>query len=76
MGKYLTVLIGVMAIVGGLWAIGATWPLLWTAAKAVLPLLLVLSGVLAVVVGLSEIRDSLTASRVDTPPSQPPRASA
>ncbi len=59
MGKYLTVLFGLAAIVFGMWGIAVTWPLLWTAIKATVPPFFVLGGLLAVLVGLGEIRDSL-----------------
>ncbi|GEM_PF-6000988 len=59
MGKYLSVLLGIAAMVIGFWALRVTWPLLWTVCKVVIPLVLVLGGGMAVLVGLGEISDSL-----------------
>ena len=63
MGKYLSVVLGAGAVWFGLWGIGATWPLFWTAVKTVVPPVCVLGGLLAVIVGLMEIRDTLADKR-------------
>jgi hypothetical protein len=59
MGKYVTLLLGVAAMAGGIVTIHATWPLFWRAVQAVVPALIVFVGMMAVLVGLGEIRDSL-----------------
>ena len=63
MGKYLTVVLGVAAIVFGMWGIVTTWPLLWIAITAIVPPLFVLGGLLAVMVGVGEIRDIFAARK-------------
>ena len=73
MGAYLTVLLGLVAIVCGMWGIVSTWPLFWTAITAILPPLCVLGGLLAILVGLGEIRESLT-SKAQTPSTAKPTA--
>ena len=71
MGKYLTVILGLAAMVFGFWGILATWPLAWRAILAVVPMTFVLGGLLAVIVGFSEIRDSLTAPTASQPTGNP-----
>lgn len=68
MGKYVSVLVGLAAMAFGIWGILATWPLLWTAVKATAPVTFVLGGLLAVLIGFGEIRDSFTEKK---PPAQP-----
>lgn len=72
MGKYMSVILGAAAMAFGLWAICATWPLFWKAIKATVPALFVLGGLLAVIVGLGEIRDSLASNKAQTEPSGQP----
>ena len=60
MSKYLTVILGLAAMAFGIWGIVAAWPLLWRAVQAMVPALFLLGGGLTVMVGLGEIRDSLS----------------
>ena len=75
MGKYVCLLSGLAAIAFGIWGIASTWPWLWNWLKAVIPLLFVLGGALAVLIGAAEIRDSRKPASPDsstpTPPSSP-----
>ena len=71
MGKYVTLLLGLAAIALGVWAIQATWPLFWRAVQAVGPALIILVGLMAVLVGAGEIRDSLFPTRPAQPPAPP-----
>lgn len=66
MGKYLTLTAGLAAMGFGVWATWVTWPLFWIALTAMVPALFVVGGLLAVLVGLGEIGDSL-ARRKDNP---------
>ena len=68
MGKYAHLLGGAAAIGAGVWMIRATWPLCWHAILAVVPLVLVLGGGLAIVIGLAEIADHFGPK----PPANPP----
>jgi len=72
MGKYLSVVLGVATIAFGVWGIVATWPLLWQAILAVVPAMFVLGGGLAVIIGVSEIQDSLTAKQTTPKPASNP----
>ena len=69
MGKYLTVVGGVVAIAGGFWGLVVAWPLLLRMLEVAVPLILLVGGMFAVAIGAAEIRDSLSAPR--TPPSKP-----
>ena len=71
MGKYLTVILGVSAMACGAWGILATWPLLWRVILSVVPLVFVLGGLLAVLVGLAEIRDSFIRRQPDRKTEKP-----
>jgi hypothetical protein len=63
MGSYVTMLIGVVAAVAGAYGIAATWPLAWLVLKACGLLVLVIGGVLAIFVGLSELQDRQATKR-------------
>ena len=69
MGKYLTVVGGVVAIAGGFWGLVVTWPLLLRMLEVSVPLILLVGGMFAVAIGAAEIRDRWSAPR--TPPSKP-----
>ena len=58
MGKYVTILVGIGAFTFGVWALAATWPLFWQAIQVTVPCLFVVGGLLAIGVGLGEIRDA------------------
>ena len=58
MGKYVTILVGLTAFTFGAWALAATWPLFWQAVQVTVPCLFVIGGLLAIGVGLGEIRDA------------------
>ena len=57
MGTYVTIVIGLAAMLAGLYGIRATWPLIWHALQALALMVLVVGGLLAVLVGLGELRD-------------------
>jgi len=74
MAKYVTVMLGVVAMSGGVWMLAATWPLLWIAVQVAVPVLLVLGGLLAIGVGLGEIRDAAADRAAQSPRSAEPPA--
>ena len=74
MGKYLSVILGLVAIAFGIWGIVVTWPLLWKAILATVPAMFVLGGMLAVIIGIGEIRDSLESRRTPTETTGSPAA--
>jgi hypothetical protein len=72
MGKYVTVAVGLALMAFGAWGVFATWPLLWTAIKVIVPVLLLLGGLLAVLVGFGEIRDSVASRASQSQSAQTP----
>ena len=70
MGKYVTVVCGMAALAAGFWSLAAVWPLLWKAVRVIAPLMLIIGGAFAMVIGLAEIRDSI-ASRAEKDQSTP-----
>ena len=58
MGKYLSVLGGIVAIAVGILALSRWWDDVTIVARAALVIILILGGLLAFFVGAGEIRDS------------------
>ena len=62
MSASLTILAGLGLLAAGLWGVKVTWPLCLVVVKAIVPLLCILGGILALLVGAGELRDSFAAS--------------
>ena len=60
MGKYLGVIIGAVIVLLGLSGVVFWWGDLLTVLKGSLPAMLILAGAIAVIAGLSEVRDELS----------------
>jgi len=73
MGKYMSVILGLASIAFGVWGIAVTWPWLWNAIKATVPAMFVLGGLLAVIIGLGEIRDSFASPKPQPQPTSTPQ---
>lgn len=58
MGKYLCVIVGVVSILAGGWGVHRWWLLVLGMVKGGASLVLILGGVIAVVAGITEIRDT------------------
>ena len=58
-----TILIGMVCAILGVWGTLATWPLIRQVVVAVLLMALMLGGVLAILIGLSEVVDRRTRRR-------------
>lgn len=63
MGKYITVLGGVISILLGIWGIVGWWWNFVDLLKGSVPPILVLGGLAAVFAGVSEIKDSIAAKK-------------
>ncbi|MCM8782247.1 MAG: hypothetical protein NC828_04285 [Candidatus Omnitrophica bacterium] len=63
MGKYISVIGGLIAIVVGLVGLIRWLSLFISALKATVPSILILGGLIAVAAGMSEIKDSLKAKK-------------
>ncbi len=59
MGKYLSVLGGIVAIALGILGLVRWWDLFIRALQATVPAILILGGLIALFAGASEIKDSL-----------------
>lgn len=58
MGKYLCVLVGIVCMGIGLWGLARWWALCLALLKAAGPAVLLMGGLIAVVAGMTEIRDT------------------
>ncbi|MDP3790691.1 MAG: hypothetical protein Q8R38_01445 [Candidatus Omnitrophota bacterium] len=60
MGKYLGVIIGVIIVLLGVRGLLFWWPDFLTVLKGAIPAMFIIAGAIAVIAGLSEIRDELS----------------
>ena len=63
MSKYLGIVIGVIAVLLGLRGLTAWWGDLLVVLRGSLPAVFILGGVIAVIAGISEIRDQISSKR-------------
>lgn len=63
MGKYVTVLGGIISIIIGIWGIRAWWWAFADLLRGAIPPMLVLCGLAAFFAGISEIKDSIQAKK-------------
>jgi len=65
MGKYTSVIIGAIVVLIGLWGIIGWWCDFITILKGSVPAMLVFGGAIAVISGLSEIKDETAAKKAE-----------
>jgi len=65
MSKYAGIVIGVIAVLLGLKGLTAYWGDLLTVLRGSLPVIFILAGAIAVIAGLSEIKDEISSKRED-----------
>ena len=63
MSKYLGIVIGVIAVLLGFKGLTAYWGDLLTVLRGSLPAIFILGGAIAVIAGLSEIKDEISSKR-------------
>lgn len=63
MGKFITVLGGIISIIIGIWGIMAWWWSFVELLKGAVPPIFVLGGLAALFAGISEIKDSIQAKK-------------
>lgn len=63
MGKYLSVIIGLVITLAGLWGLIRWWCDLLLVLRGSIPIMLIFGGAIAVIAGLSEIRDELSSKK-------------
>ena len=66
MGKYLNVLGGLAAILLGIWGLSTWFGLFVDLLKASAPAILILGGVIALIAGVSEIKDEAASKKEKT----------
>ena len=63
MGKYLSVIIGAIVALLGLWGLLAWWCDFMLVLRGSVPAMLIFGGVIAVIAGISEIKDELASKK-------------
>ncbi|MFC1620850.1 hypothetical protein ACFL2G_00965 [Candidatus Omnitrophota bacterium] len=66
MGKYVTLLGGIISILIGIWGIGTWWWSFVDLLKGCMPIVLVLGGLAALFAGISEMKDVGQAKKEDS----------
>jgi uncharacterized membrane protein YccC len=65
MGKYLSVIIGAIVALLGVWGLIGWWDDFLLVLRGSIPAMFIFGGVIAVIAGMSEIRDELAAKQED-----------
>jgi hypothetical protein len=65
MGKYTSIVIGAIVALLGLWGIIGWWCDFLTVLKGSVPAMLIFGGAIAVIAGLSEIKDEAAAKKTE-----------
>ena len=68
MGKYITVLGGLVSIIIGIWGLTSWWYSFVILLKGSVPLILILGGLAAFFAGISEVKDSMQAKKEEVKP--------
>jgi hypothetical protein len=63
MGKYLSIIIGALVALLGLVLLGAWWTDFVIVIRGLIPVMLIFSGVIAAIAGVSELKDELTSGK-------------
>jgi hypothetical protein len=66
MGKYITLLGGLISIIVGIWGLVSWWDNFVILLKGSVPLILILGGLAALFAGISEIKDCMQAKKEET----------
>lgn len=63
MEKYISIIIGAIVALLGLWGLAGWWCDFLTVLKGTMPAMLIFGGVIAVIAGLSELKDAEVAKK-------------
>lgn len=63
MGKYLSVVIGAIVTLLGLWGLIAWWCDFLLVLRGSIPAMLIFGGIIAVIAGISEVKDELASGK-------------
>ena len=67
MGKYLSVIIGGVVALLGLWGLIGWWCDFLLVLRGSVPAMLIFGGVIAVIAGMSELKDEMTSKKEEKP---------
>jgi len=70
MGKYVTVLGGLVSIIIGIWGLISWWYSFVILLKGSVPPILILGGLAALFAGISEVKDSMQAKKEEAKPKE------
>ena len=70
MGKYVTVLGGLVSIIIGIWGLISWWYSFVILLKGSVPTILILGGLAALFAGISEVKDSMQAKKEEAKPKE------
>jgi len=70
MGKYVTVLGGLVSIIIGIWGLISWWYSFVILLKGSVPAILILGGLAALFAGISEVKDSMQAKKEEVKPKE------
>jgi len=70
MGKYVTVLGGLVSIIIGIWGLISWWYSFVILLKGSVPPILILGGLAALFAGISEVKDSMQAKKEEVKPKE------
>jgi len=70
MGKYVTVLGGLVSIIIGIWGLISWWYSFVILLKGSIPAILILGGLAALFAGISEVKDSMQAKKEEVKPKE------
>ncbi len=65
MGKYLSIIIGAVVALLGLWGLAGWWNDFLVVLKGSIPVMLIFGGAIAVIAGFSELKDEQAAKKAE-----------
>lgn len=66
MGKYTSIIIGAVVVLFGLWGLKSWWGEFIMIVKGSVPIMVIFGGIIAVIAGLTEMKDEAAAKKEET----------
>jgi len=63
MGKYMSVVVGAVVALLGLWGLTGWWCDFLLVLRGLIPVMMIFGGVIAVIAGISEVKDELASKK-------------